>query len=121
MTVGTACVTAVLLHAAGAWAAPPDSSDTMNNIPQELSSGGRSEPSLAAAFSGERGREVQGCARKCVATCIRGGGGAPGLGPLALRKEPTVFKETFRSRGYCLGECTQLCSLSVRGEAGVGG
>ena len=47
-------------------------------------------------------------------------GGAPGLGPLALRREPTVFKDTFRSRGYCLGECTQLCSLSVEGPASTG-
>ena len=47
-------------------------------------------------------------------------GGAPGLGPLALRREPAVFKDTFRSRGYCLGECTQLCALPARGAASEG-
>ena len=112
-----------MFQAPGAWGAL-DSSDTLNNIPQQLTggapltfqphpdlpgtrlyvlhlpeaagrqpaapsrtlvttllqpllrcyAGGASEPSLSARFSGERGREVQGCARKCVATCIRGGG-----------------------------------------------
>jgi hypothetical protein len=46
-------------------------------------------------------------------------GGAPGLGPLALRREPAVFKETFRSRGYCLSECTHLCAQSVGGGPGA--
>lgn len=54
---------------------------------------------------------VTACARRCVPGCIRGGAGAPGLGPLTLRQDPVVFKAGFRSRGYCLSECTRVCSL----------
>ncbi len=41
--------------------------------------------------------------------------GAPGLGPISLRKEVVVFKEGFRTRQYCLSECTQVCYLSIQG------
>lgn len=41
--------------------------------------------------------------------------GAPGLGPISMRKEIVVFKEGFRSRQYCLSECAQVCSLSIQG------
>ena len=85
-----------------------------------------------------KNKDVQGCARKCVATCIRGGegahdrphlsqhacracssellpccAGAPGLGPLSVRKEVIAFKPGFRSRTYCLSECTQACASSL--------
>lgn len=36
--------------------------------------------------------------------------GAPGLGPISVRKELVVFKEGFRSRQYCLSECVQVRS-----------
>ena len=55
---------------------------------------------------GPNGKEIEKCATKCIATCTRGGSGAPGLGPLSVRKAPVVFKEGFRSRSYCLTECT---------------
>lgn len=41
--------------------------------------------------------------------------GAPGLGPLSMRRDVIVFKESFRSRSYCLSECTQVCALSING------
>lgn len=34
--------------------------------------------------------------------------GAPGLGPISVRKDIVVFKEGFRSRQYCLSECAQV-------------
>lgn len=57
------------------------------------------------------------CARKCMPACIRGGAGAPGLGPLTLRKELVVFKEGFRDRSYCLETCTTACSSLVEAAA----
>ena len=39
--------------------------------------------------------------------------GAPGLGPLSVRKEIMVFEPGFRSRAYCLSECTQVCAASL--------
>lgn len=49
---------------------------------------------LSALFAGQKRKEVESCTRKCVPTCVRGGsdGGAPGLGPLSVRKEIVVFK-----------------------------
>jgi len=41
--------------------------------------------------------------------------GAPGLGPLTLRRELVIFKSGFRSRSYCLQECTQVCAASFNG------
>jgi hypothetical protein len=61
---------------------------------------------LSALLAGQNRSAVEGCTRKCVPTCVRGGsyGGAPGLGPISLRKEIVVFKDGFRSRQYCLSE-----------------
>ena len=63
-----------------------------------------------------RTKDAKQCAGKCIVTCTRGGGGAPGLGPLSVRKAPVVFKEGFRSRQYCLNECTEICSITVNGS-----
>ena len=44
--------------------------------------------------------------------------GAPGLGPITLQREAVVFKNSgFRSRHYCLSECTQVCYASINGPA----
>ena len=88
--------------------------DYFQTVPQGLSSAedGPRGPKLSSLLEGPKGGEVQRCARKCVPTCIRGGQGAPGLGPMSVRKEIVVFKEGYRTRQYCLSECIQVCSLS---------
>lgn len=94
----------------------------MANVPGQLgSSAGDTETprrlsSLMAEGGGASKRAVEGCTRKCLPTCVRGGGGAPGLGPLSVRREPggVVFKESFRSRSYCLRECSETCSALVQ-------
>ncbi|EFJ43568.1 hypothetical protein VOLCADRAFT_96168 [Volvox carteri f. nagariensis] len=89
-------------------ASDPDM-DTFENVPSQLSASGETAAApLSSVVSGPKKREIEGCIRKCVPTCIRGGGGAPGLGPISVRKEIVVFKEGFRSRQYCLSECAQL-------------
>ncbi|KAG2422467.1 hypothetical protein HXX76_015991 [Chlamydomonas incerta] len=87
--------------------------DTFENVPSQLSAQGevRDVP-LSSVVSGPKKKEIENCTRKCVPTCARGGDGAPGLGPISVRKEIVVFKEGFRSRQYCLSECAQVCALS---------
>eukprot|EP00877_Chromochloris_zofingiensis_P006797 jgi/Chrzof1/2370/Cz11g12180.t1 len=92
--------------------------DTFENVPSQLSSVGPNQgPLLSKLLQGSKGRQVEGCTRKCVPTCIRGGEGAPGLGPITMRKEIVVFKSGFRSRQYCLSECAQVCSLAISGSS----
>jgi len=99
--------------------APPiaiaESEFYVEDIPQGLNSAdARAAPNLKTLTKGANGKEIEKCATKCIATCTRGGSGAPGLGPLSVRKAPVVFKEGFRSRQYCLSECTEICSITVR-------
>jgi hypothetical protein len=86
-------------------------------VPQGLSSSDDANeprvPRLGSLLEGPKGKEIQQCTRKCVPTCIRGGQGAPGLGPMSVSREIVVFKDGYRSRKYCLSECIQVCSLSV--------
>lgn len=92
----------------------------IEDIPQGLSSGESTResrgPNLATLIKGPNGKEIEKCATKCIATCTRGGSGAPGLGPISVRKAPVVFKEGFRSRQYCLSECTEICSITVNSQ-----
>lgn len=82
----------------------------------ESSSSKAQRPRLSSYLEGPKGKEVQQCARRCTSTCIRGGQGAPGLGPMAIRKEVVVFKPGFRTSKYCLSECVQICSLQINGK-----
>jgi hypothetical protein len=88
------------------------------SYPQSLASAPRvTAPPLSALTRGPRGAEVSACARRCVPGCVRGGPGAPGLGPLTLRKDAIVFGETgFRSRSYCVSECTRVCASASAAE-----
>ncbi|CAL5227664.1 g10671 [Coccomyxa viridis] len=105
-------VAALVFHATCAGPALcQNSSDSLNDLPSELSGGESTAPRSLGKLMGDK--EVQGCARKCVATCIRGGGGAPGLGPLSQRRELVVFKDGYRSRQYCLSECIQVCAAAL--------
>ncbi|PNH00109.1 hypothetical protein TSOC_014086 [Tetrabaena socialis] len=115
--VAVACLAAQLALVApspAALAAADPDPDTFENVPAQLSAKGeRRATPLSSVVAGPMQREIEGCTRKCVPTCIRGGEGAPGLGPISLRKELVVFKEGFRSRSYCLSECAQVCALSL--------
>ena len=74
---------------------------------------------LGKLLKGSKGREIQACSRKCLPACLRGGEGAPGLGPMTVRRELIAFKDGFRDRKYCLTECTTVCALSFNGDPGV--
>ncbi|KAF5839500.1 hypothetical protein DUNSADRAFT_674 [Dunaliella salina] len=101
------------------------SDDNFENIPGTLSSSTQGEDGskqLSKVLGGKNGKQVQGCTRTCLPTCVRGGsnGGAPGLGPLSMRRDIIVFKDGFRSRSYCLTECANACSrLAEAKERGI--
>ncbi|KAJ6678854.1 hypothetical protein OIU85_009329 [Salix viminalis] len=44
--------------------------------------------------------------------------GSPGEGPLNVRRPMVVFKQGFRSRNYCLVECSDICNLIGDGDDG---
>ncbi|PKI72573.1 hypothetical protein CRG98_006950 [Punica granatum] len=87
-------------------------SETLSNIPQELS-GECPTPKdcRKPRIQRPKSRKAESCTTKCVTTCIRGGNGSPGEGPLNIRGPLVVFKEGFRSRRYCLVECSDICNL----------
>ena len=111
---GVALAAAATLSAAAAPIAFAESEFYIEDIPQGLSSGEKASPASGPLSRDQH--EIEKCTGKCVVMCTRGGGGAPGLGPLSVRKAPVVFKEGFRSRQYCLSECAEICSITVNGS-----
>jgi hypothetical protein len=72
---------------AGAVEAPPEAAETLENIPQTLS-GECASPNdcKRARIQRPKSRKAESCTIKCVTTCIRGGDGSPGEGPLNVRR-----------------------------------
>jgi hypothetical protein len=68
-------------------AAAEDAEDQyFETVPQGLNSADSSTaPRLGALIEGPKGKQVQQCVRKCVPTCVRGGQGSPGVGPMTFR------------------------------------
>ena len=114
--------TAALAALTLACAQPSNAEFYIEDIPEGLraseSASASKRPSLRRLTSGPNGKAIEKCANKCLATCARGGGGGPGLGPASVRRDPVVFKESFRSREYCLYECAEVCSLRLNGGGG---
>ncbi|GJM97506.1 hypothetical protein PR202_ga14438 [Eleusine coracana subsp. coracana] len=86
---------------------PAPQPDTFSNIPPTLSGSSthsakpsRRRHEAGADQASQVGQGALMCTTKCVGTCIRGGGGAPGEGPLNVRKPLVVFKDGFRTRQY---------------------
>ncbi|CAK9154007.1 unnamed protein product [Ilex paraguariensis] len=62
---------------------------TLSNIPQMLSSecvSGQQDCKKARRIQRPKSRQAESCTIKCVTTCIRGGLGSPGEGPLNVRR-----------------------------------
>ncbi|KAK1431227.1 hypothetical protein QVD17_14532 [Tagetes erecta] len=100
---------------------PPDAAETLSNIPQTLSGEcvqGQDGDCIKARIQKPKSRKAESCTIKCVTTCIRGGDGSPGEGPFNVRRPLVVFKQGFRSRHYCLVECSDICNLIRDGDDG---
>ncbi|XP_011075274.1 uncharacterized protein LOC105159786 [Sesamum indicum] len=117
---------AAVLAAAGApriieVAAPQEPEETLSNIPQSLSSvcaPGQQDCKKRYKIQRPKSRKAEGCTSKCTATCMQGGFGSPGDGPFSMRRPLVVFKDGFRSRKYCLSECSDICNLIGDGDDG---
>ncbi|KAM6562870.1 hypothetical protein CsatB_022868 [Cannabis sativa] len=112
VAVAAAALVASSLSSAAAGAEAPPEAETLENIPQLLSGecvlpNDCKKPRIQKPKS----RKAESCTIKCVTTCIRGGEGSPGEGPFNVRRPLVVFKEGFRSRRYCLVECSDICNL----------
>ncbi|KAF7843100.1 uncharacterized protein G2W53_000005 [Senna tora] len=96
--------------------------DTLSNVPQTLS-GECSSPKDCTKPKIQRPKstKAESCTIKCVNTCIRGGQGSPGEGPLNVRRPLVVFKQGFRTRQYCLVECSDICNLIGDGTSSGSG
>ncbi|XP_078439700.1 uncharacterized protein LOC144709905 [Wolffia australiana] len=92
-----------------------DNDGTLADVPQTLSGGDGDE---RKRIQKPKSRQAESCTVKCLGTCIRGGAGSPGEGPFNIRKPIVVFKSGFRSRNYCLVECSDICNLIKDGEDG---
>lgn len=68
---------------AGLWGAPGAAS--LPSLQRRSSSGSDAPVQRRRAPRAGSVVQVQQCTRKCVPTCIRGGQGSPGLGPMTLR------------------------------------
>ncbi|XP_057988906.1 uncharacterized protein LOC110665730 isoform X2 [Hevea brasiliensis] len=88
--------------AAGAIDAPQQAAETLLNVPQTLSGdcASSAKDCKKARIQRPKSRKAETCTVKCVNTCIRGGEGSPGEGPLNIRRPLVVFKQGFRSRQY---------------------
>ncbi|XP_014498454.1 uncharacterized protein LOC106759676 [Vigna radiata var. radiata] len=92
--------------------AAADEPETLSNIPQTLS-GECTLPKdcKKTRIQKPKSRKAESCTIKCVTTCIRGGEGSPGEGPFNVIRPLVVFKQGFRTRQYCLVECSEICNL----------
>ncbi|KAK2965446.1 hypothetical protein RJ640_008240 [Escallonia rubra] len=105
--VGLAAAAAVIFSAVvGASAVEiqnQSEAETLLNIPPTLSgecASGQPLDCKKARIQRPKSRKAESCTIKCVTTCIRGGEGSPGEGPLNVRRPLVVFKQGFRSRQY---------------------
>ncbi|KAI3471663.1 hypothetical protein Pfo_028313 [Paulownia fortunei] len=99
-------------------AAPQEQEETLSNIPQTLSSVCTPEQQDCKKrykIQRPKSRKAEACTSKCVTTCTQGGFGSPGEGLSVLE---VVFKDGFRSRKYCLSECSDICNLIGDGDDG---
>ncbi|MCD7446545.1 hypothetical protein HAX54_009228 [Datura stramonium] len=125
LAAAAACALIVAVNGAEAMAAQLETQqeilgETLSNIPQTLSGDcvDGQKDCKKARIQRPKSRQAETCTVKCVNTCIRGGSGSPGEGPLNVRRPLVVFKQGFRSRQYCLVECSDICNLMKDGEDG---
>lgn len=80
-----------IVSSASAWAALAQETqpqpETLSNIPQTLSGECVSPTDCTRPkIQRPKSRKAESCTIKCVTTCIRGGDGSPGEGPLNVRR-----------------------------------
>ncbi|XP_060176507.1 uncharacterized protein LOC132606859 isoform X2 [Lycium barbarum] len=77
--------------------------ETFSNVPQTLSgdcSDGQKECNKAR-IQRPKSRQAETCTVKCVNTCIRGGSGSPGEGPLNVRRRIKTHRVLIAEEIFC--------------------
>ncbi|KAK8581337.1 hypothetical protein V6N13_144366 [Hibiscus sabdariffa] len=116
---GSFLAAAAVLVPAALPAEVPQDLETLSNIPQTLSGECSSAKDCKKPrIQRPKSRKAELCTIKCVTTCITGGDRSLGEGPFNIRGPLVVFKEGFRSRNYCLVECSDICNLIGDGDDG---
>ena len=96
---------AMMFSTAWAWRSGAiEAPETLSNIPQTLSGECPSmQDCKKARIQRPKSRKAESCTIKCVTTCIRGGDGSPGEGPLNIRRCSIyifILSSTISSCGY---------------------
>lgn len=82
-----AAAVVIAAAASGGIGTPQDQAETLSNIPQELSGECASgNDCRKPRIQRPKSRKAESCTIKCVTTCIQGGDGSPGEGPLNVRR-----------------------------------
>ncbi|KAK1355310.1 Checkpoint serine/threonine-protein kinase BUB1-like [Heracleum sosnowskyi] len=90
--------------------------ETFLNVPDTLSSECESDKDCKKPrIQRPKSKKAEFCTVRCVNTCLHGGDAS---GSLSLRGPMVVFRKGFRSRQYCLVECSDICNLIGDGEDG---
>lgn len=83
----------------------------LEDVPSALRAGDSApRRSSSSALRGGNTKAISSCTSACLTSCVRGGPGAPGLGPAAQGREVAKFRGGFRSRAYCLTTCVDACA-----------
>ncbi|GMI81968.1 hypothetical protein HRI_001866100 [Hibiscus trionum] len=116
---GSFLAAAAVIVPAAVTAEVPQDLETLSNIPQTLSGECSSAKDCKKPrIQRPKSRKAESCTLKCVSTCITGADRSPGEAPFNIRGPLVVFKEGFRSRNYCLVECSDICNLIGDGDDG---
>lgn len=90
--------------------------ETFLNIPDTLSSECESDKDCKKPrIQRPKSKKAEFCTVRCVNTCLHGGDAS---GSLSMRGPMVIFRKGFRSRQYCLVECSDICNLIGDGEDG---
>lgn len=110
---------AVLIHVVDANAVEIQAQqdvETFSNIPDTLSSECESDKDCKKPrIQRPKSKKAEFCTVRCVNACLHGGDAS---GSLSTRGPMVVFRKGFRSRQYCLVECSDICNLIGDGEDG---
>lgn len=89
IAVSIVAATAALVLSAGAIEVAAPAEETLSNVPQTLSSVcGPDQKDCKKRYKIQKpkSKKAEACTNKCTSTCIRGGLGSPGEGPLNIRR-----------------------------------
>ncbi|WOG93945.1 hypothetical protein DCAR_0313233 [Daucus carota subsp. sativus] len=118
-TTAVAAAASVLIYVVDANAADIQAQqdvETFLNIPDMLSGECESDKDCKKPrIQRPKSKKAESCTVRCVNACLHRG---DALKSPSLKGPVVVFRKGFRSRQYCLVECSDICNLIGDGEDG---